>query len=625
MLIDDEYAEHIARLLLERRLVLFVGAGVSLQAKPKKDRTARMPLWKELADRVAENRNVKVNDFKGNILELFDSISTSQSRRDLEDAIRQELRSEDFDPGNVHNKIAKLPWKRIYTTNYDDLLKRALGEEMPVVNEKTFELFNRPENSQPKLVHLHGDLNDMHTLTSDDYSLWKEKHPKVYHKILVDGTESSILFVGYSNSDPHFQYQVWGLIRKLKDERGHKNFSWMWQPTERQMELYKHRDNVAVHSIDEDIEWEKCFEILVQAYDAVKSEKGKNTLRKRRSRMFETPEEREGSVIINGYKLFYHRDYKSISREHLSRKTKIAIGRIRSLETVDRHKDYGEGCFKRASLYEVWNLEKALRPQTSLEFGRGDDDLLAFYIDYYSNNWRKSRSKKGNQHKQSSLFRSTKAVVFDFGGTLTLPKFKENTWERIWRSCGYDLQTAHELHHRFSSKKIKHQEWCDLTCEKLRNRGFTRTVFETLYSEVEVVDDIEETFHALREKNIQIHIVSGSLRDIIKSALGSSSRFVDSIRSNDFVFDESGLIEKIVGHPYDFEGKAHFITKLAADINCHTIEILFVGNSLNDEKAALSGARTLCVNPKHTHHHVESMWNNTIRDMRSLKEILSFI
>ena len=623
MLIDDDYAERVARLLHEGRLVLFVGAGLSLQARSKSVASKRMPLWSELAQRVAEDCGANIDDFKGDILDLFDSIAASQSRRDLEDAIRRNLPDDQFEPGSAHAALAKLPWERVYTTNYDDFLKRALSERLPVINERNVELFNRPKNQQPKLVHLHGDLSEPHTLTSDDYTSWKDKHRGVLNKFVVDATECSILFVGYSNSDPHFRFQVLPLIKTLKASRGHPNFSWMWQPTDAQTRLYQQRDQVEVHPIEEDAEWERCFDILVDAYQHVKNDKRQASTRKIRSRRFESSTEQEQSVFINGYKLFYHRDYRSISREKLARRARISVSRIRALETVDRKQDYGEKCFKRASPYEIWNLERALRPQTSLEYGRGEDDFLAFYLDYYKNNWKQKRAKNSNQ--QDALFSETRAVVFDFGGTLTVPKFKENTWERIWRSAGYDLQVAHELHHQFSTGKITHQEWCDLTCDKLRAGGFSRDAFKRLYSEVEVVDGIEETFSVLRNRNVQIHIVSGSLRDIIENALGPAARYIDSIRSNDFVFGSTGELERIVGHPYDFEGKAHFITKLASDIPCHPIEILFVGNSLNDEKAATSGARTLCVNPKHTHHYVESMWNNTIREMHDLRDVLRFV
>ena len=623
MIISDEYAEQLARKLHEKRLILFAGAGLSLQAVNTQSPSKKLPLWWSLAEDVSKKFSMSVDDFRGEILDLFDAISVSRSRRELEDAVREAIPDHEYNPGPAHIELSKLPWKRIYTTNYDDLLKRALGEKLSITSEKSFELLTRAPEEQPKLIHLHGDLSDMHTLTGEDYSNWKARHPNAQNRFTVDGVECSFLFVGYSNSDPHFRHQILPLIKELKSTRGHRNYSWMWQPTSAQSKLFSTRDMLDVHSIDDDGEWIKCFETLVQAYEDVSKTPADKKRQKRHSRLFTSGKEANEWHYINGYKLFYHRDYRSISRERLAGKSKISVSRIRALETVDRRQDYGEKCFKRASSFEIWNLERALRPQTSLEYGRGDDDFLAFYLDYYKNNWKKKRAKFAPQ--QAGLFNQTRAVVFDFGGTLTLPKYRRNTWERIWQAAGYDLQPAHELHHRFSTGKITHQEWCDLTLEKLRAGGFTRSKFEELYEDVEIVTGVEETFKKLRERNIEIHIVSGSLRDIIQNALGAASSYVDTIRSNDFAFDKNGLIEFIKGHPFDFEGKAHFITKLSKEIGCHPIEVLFVGNSLNDEKAATSGARTLCVNPKHTHFYEESMWNNTLREMKDLNEVLKFV
>jgi HAD superfamily phosphoserine phosphatase-like hydrolase len=396
----------------------------------------------------------------------------------------------------------------------------------------------------------------------------------------------------------------------------------MWRPSDDQVGLFLGRDGLEVHRIEEDNEWEACLDCLKSAWLELPRSKAKP----HRGRGGANPlslAKTERQITINGYKLFYYRDIRSISRDSLSKRTGIPSRRIRYLEGVNKNKDLGPECFKSCWVAELQGLEKALKPDTSLEYGK-TDDFLAYYIEYYKNNWRTPRAKTAPQ--QDSLFSGrARAVVFDFGGTLTIPQFKESTWERIWKSVGFTLEEANELHHRFSAGKINHQEWCDLTCRKLRDAGFSISHFERVYSDIKPIDGLKETFEELRKRRIAIHIVSGSLRTIIEKVLDGSARYVDSIRSNDMEFDSMGLLKKISGHSYDFEGKARFIQLVAKELDCHPIDILFVGNSLNDEKAATSGARTLCVNPKHTHYYVQSMWNNTIREMSNLKEILRFV
>jgi len=153
VLISEDYAKRLAGLLLEGKLVLFVGAGISLQAKPCKNKSSRLPLWAELAQRVAKMRGEKLLDYGGDILDLFDSVQRKNGRLKLEDAVRAAIPEDEFAPGPVHDLIADLPWRRIYTTNYDNLLSRVLKEKSPVVTEQDFEfLTGRIRNNRASCI-----------------------------------------------------------------------------------------------------------------------------------------------------------------------------------------------------------------------------------------------------------------------------------------------------------------------------------------------------------------------------------------------------------------------------------------------------------------------------------------
>lgn len=99
----------------------------------------------------------------------------------------------------------------------------------------------------------------------------------------------------------------------------------------------------------------------------------------------------------------------------------------------------------------------------------------------------------------------------------------------------------------------------------------------------------------------------------------------DEIKANDMLFDQNGLIKEIRGHDFDFEGKADFLRRIFKERHCEPLEVLFVGNSLNDTWAIRSGARTLCVNPSETDPYDRRVWNYSLRPMESLTEILQYI
>lgn len=623
MILSDELAEQLSKLLIDGKAILFAGAGLSLQARNPNDPKARLPLWSDLSGLIARHFGEAVSAYGNSLFDLFDSICRKHGRRALEDEIRRAIPDSLFEPSAAHRVLASLPWARVYTTNYDNLLARSLNERDPISTEDDYEFLGRPVKDQPRLVHLHGTLRNIHTLTGEDYNQWAEKHRRASLKVTMDGLEHCFVFMGYSNSDPHFKHGLIPLINDLKTKRGHKNFSWMWRPSENQIKLLAERDAILVHPIEEDSEWLASVKKLKEAYSQIEA-RSKNERRKisiENRKIFSSVSDE--LVRINGYKLFYYRDHASIPRAKLAKMSNMRVARLEILETVDRSQPLGPECFKQCSLLDIWKLEKVLGIETSLEYGKSDD-FLAYYIEYYKNNWRKKRNKSIPQ--QRGIFvGNTAAVVFDFGGTLTRPKFQESTWERIWSSVGYSLTEANELHHAFSAGKIPHQMWCDLTCQKLKARNFNKRHFKKIYEEIEAVSGLKETFEELYSRNIRISIASGSLREIIQYVLGDAAKYVDDIKSNRFIFDAGGVLCKIEGHKFDFEGKAKFITNLSLELGCHPIDILFVGNSLNDEKAALSGARTLCVNPKHTHYHVPSMWNNSIREMTDLRQILDYV
>lgn len=57
----------------------------------------------------------------------------------------------------------------------------------------------------------------------------------------------------------------------------------------------------------------------------------------------------------------------------------------------------------------------------------------------------------------------TRAVVFDFDGTLASGEVSKTTWESLWVKLGYPIEECQELHMRFNRQEISHAEWCEIT------------------------------------------------------------------------------------------------------------------------------------------------------------------
>lgn len=219
----------------------------------------------------------------------------------------------------------------------------------------------------------------------------------------------------------------------------------------------------------------------------------------------------------------------------------------------------------------------------------------------------------------------TQVVVFDFDGTLTSGKTNKTTWESLWTSLDYDVKMCQDLHMRYDRNEISHAEWCKLTEEKFRERNLHRKTVENLASKIKLMKGTRKTFRELQKRDIKIYIVSGSILSVICPVLGNLYQYVDGIKANQFRFNQSGFLTEIIGTKYDFEGKAKFITEIAMELNISPMDILFIGNSVNDRFAHISGARTLCINPKLTDATNRTVWNDCIQTCEDLTEIIQYL
>jgi len=233
-----------------------------------------------------------------------------------------------------------------------------------------------------------------------------------------------------------------------------------------------------------------------------------------------------------------------------------------------------------------------------------------------------------SEQKYNNLYESTgrtQVVVFDFDGTLTATNTVETIWESIWEELGYDVECCRALHRKFNNFEISHEEWCKQTAEMFIAKAMHKQILDKIANRLTLIPDCKETFQSLRENNIKIYIVSGSILYIIQEALGNSIQFIDAIKANDFRFSNDGLLIDIIGTRYDFEGKAQYIQEIASNLRISTSDILFVGNSFNDRYVHITGAITLCINPRLTDPSNKIEWDYSILDCHSLKEILQYV
>jgi HAD superfamily phosphoserine phosphatase-like hydrolase len=330
-------------------------------------------------------------------------------------------------------------------------------------------------------------------------------------------------------------------------------------------------------------------------------------------------------TFVNGYKLFYYRRLRCYSHQRLSEATQLRRNYLTSLENVRTPaaaKKHGS-VFRTCPRKVVSQLETVLDCHGQLSAGR-EDDLLSMYIQYYHcNRGKPPLANHKHFHNQPRTLFSVQCVVFDFDGTLTRQNDR-TTWEHIWEELGYTVEDCAELHREFTNKVIDHKQWCEKTCDCFRKRNISELTLANVAAKIELMPGVPELLATLQEKGVEMHILSGSIDQIIHTVLGPLSSMFTNIQANSLKFTGKSL-SYIDGTHFDFEEKASYISNLVKRKSFSQTEVVFIGNSSNDRWVSRSGVTTLCVNPHFTDGNDLKEWLYCIREMHDMREILKYM
>ena len=218
----------------------------------------------------------------------------------------------------------------------------------------------------------------------------------------------------------------------------------------------------------------------------------------------------------------------------------------------------------------------------------------------------------------------TKLVIFDFDGTLTKPDRLDNAWARIWDKIGL-YQQAETLYKMYVAKKINYKEWLDKVLDIFRENKVGNKMFASVTRKIKLLDNCEKVFKIFYQNNIKICVLSNGIKNIIDQKLKSMKKYITHVEAITLTVDNNGMVNGSIMPSTNVEGKSDFILKQMEKYNLKKEEVVFVGNSFNDEDAAKSGVETVCLNPLHTNFKDKSIWTHAVEKTDDLMSILSFI
>ena len=198
--------DRICRYLSQNMASVMVGAGFSLNAK-KLNPAARMMKWSDLVKTFWDllYPGMPLNMELTTPMHLASLLEAQSGRSELDNQIANSLPDNELEPGDLHIAMMKLPWRDVFTTNYDRLLERAgekTGRKYNLVTNRSTLIYTQ----SPRIVKLHGSFPDIRPfiMTEDDFRTYPDEYPEFVNTVRQALIENLFCLVGFSGEDPNF-------------------------------------------------------------------------------------------------------------------------------------------------------------------------------------------------------------------------------------------------------------------------------------------------------------------------------------------------------------------------------------------------------------------------------------
>ncbi|WP_368975084.1 SIR2 family protein [Caldifermentibacillus hisashii] len=189
------------------RVSVMVGAGFSLNAEKLDESLESMSLWSDLKSKIAEElKHINISE-ETDVLSLAQIYEEEYGRTNLDELIKQAIPDQNYEPGELHRSLLRLPWADVYTTNYDTLLERTL----PYVYERSYQLIydinDIPSSVSPRIIKLHGSFPSKRPFifTKKDYDTYEQKFTPFVNMVQQSIMETTFVLIGFSGNDPNFE------------------------------------------------------------------------------------------------------------------------------------------------------------------------------------------------------------------------------------------------------------------------------------------------------------------------------------------------------------------------------------------------------------------------------------
>jgi len=146
-------------------------------------------------------------------------------------------------PSNGLRVLTQMPWKSIYTTNFDDLIEKAYRDQGGQYKIRPLFTSRSPLRDlapgEIPYYKLHGcitragEAEGHPVLTAEDLAGAREQADRLFRRLMDDLAEYTILYVGYGREDPDF-HQIMSQVSKEMGGAGNLRPSFALAPGSRE-------------------------------------------------------------------------------------------------------------------------------------------------------------------------------------------------------------------------------------------------------------------------------------------------------------------------------------------------------------------------------------------------------
>jgi NAD-dependent SIR2 family protein deacetylase len=225
-----DWPDALIREIADRRAIIFVGAGISKNALPG------MPSWegllRDLSGRLSkgvDRKLVRQLLNKGKMLDAAQIITDDLDRADLNAEFRRVFQIRPTPQHEIYNTILQLDLKTIITTNYDEFLEKNFDHYsggVAAYNIQKYtskDLLDQIRSPQRTIVKMHGCITEPNDIVLDRTSYFDARYQNhgFFSVLSALFLTNTVLFIGYSLSDPDLQVILENIHGPIKNEHCH--------------------------------------------------------------------------------------------------------------------------------------------------------------------------------------------------------------------------------------------------------------------------------------------------------------------------------------------------------------------------------------------------------------------